>query len=185
MLTGRERDLVMPRAGTGQQYLYLMTRPQGMAQRLAVSLLGVVASQALGTVVVPVATYFAWGPVVAAARSNGPGRRARFAGVWWAEVLDRWVEEQGGAERGLATGLKVGDGTGARVEVRAGFREEHREVEPGDVAALTVLSATADFADFGALREAFVPGKGVWVADYPFVNRRAFARLVSSLSLSE
>ena len=58
------------------------------------------------------------------------------------------------------------------------YRPEHARVAPGSPAELVVLSDGPDFRSFKAVREAYLPGAGLWVADYPFLQRGLYAEVV-------
>lgn len=57
-------------------------------------------------------------------------------------------------------------------------------MQVGDDVELVVLSGQPTLRQFSAVREAYLPELGVWLSDYPFLERRAF-RAVSDVIAAE
>lgn len=193
-LTAEERASVLPFSATGAQYAYYWGSPASSLQRAAASLLaGLLSADSFPLVSVAAGLYFLWAPVALAARRAAPLRRLSIAGCWRAQVLscERVVglatfEPQGDpflqrTRVRAITRLLVGDAGGARLELEVPAQASHASVQPGDAAELLVLSDDPRLRTFRAVREVFVPARGVWMAEYPFLHREAFQSLVRNL----
>jgi hypothetical protein len=55
-------------------------------------------------------------------------------------------------------------------------------VQPGDEVELIVVSNEPQLQRFRAVREAYLPELGVWLTEYPFVERRAFRAISDAIA---
>ena len=78
--------------------------------------------------------------------------------------------------------LLVGDYSGARVELRVTLRRQHAEIREGDAVEMVVGSDESYFARFEVIREAYFPSTGMWVGEYPFLDRRAMPSISSRIA---
>ena len=194
LLTQREVQSLIPVGATGEQYAYFWGGAETAIQRLGFSLVGLVTTvNASALLAVPAATFFLWAPVALAARRNVAARRGRNVGLWRARVLavetreadptpgfyDRTVDARGGppGRGGWMLSLLVGDASGARVELRTPLARRHADIREGEEVELVVGSDDNYFARFEAVREAYFPRTGMWVGEYPFLDRRAMPRV--------
>lgn len=125
-------------------------------------------------------------------QSNG---RTAFMGIWHCQVLASEVIEAAvrskdglfGNSEGPSTEtmvrLMIGDpwSSGARTEMVVPLSKRDELPGIGELCDLLVLSKNSDFRDFKAVREAFFPRTRVWLAEYPFINRDNFYRLVVAI----
>ena len=200
LLTQREIQALLPIGATGEQYAYFWGGAETAVQRLGVSFLGFVATVNLTALIaVPSVTFFLWAPVALAARRNSAARRGRNLGIWRARVLavTTRVADRGFASFDAARGggrtervgtdvlsLLVGDYSGARVELRVPLMRHHAKIREGDEVHMVVGSDESYFARFEAVREAYFPAAGMWVGEYPFLDRRAMPAISGRISRS-
>ncbi|KIZ06344.1 hypothetical protein MNEG_1608 [Monoraphidium neglectum] len=63
---------------------------------------------------------------------------------------------------------------GARAQLRLPYVAGCEELVAGESAELMVLCRDGAFTNFKVVREVYFPQSGLWLADYPFVNRDVF-----------
>lgn len=201
-LSEQERNVLLPRTPTGQQYRALLTpSPSAALQSLAVSLLGLLLSQPVGTpLIVPASTFVAWKPVLQCMQRNAKARKAKFAALWLAHVLRRTVYDASAVpvddsaqpeqsdsfpsdarSNNFMTVVTVGDASGFRIDIRVPNDGSHTAIVPGDAAVLTILSDSPGFYSFRALNEVFIPARQLFLSDYPFAERSTFISLAEQM----
>jgi hypothetical protein len=62
--------------------------------------------------------------------------------------------------------------------------QNRQRAQPGDEAELVVVSDEPALQRFSAVREAYFPELGLWLSEYPFLERRTF-RAVSDAVAAE
>jgi hypothetical protein len=197
-LSEREFATLVPRTPTGKQYRsQLAGSPANLAEKLGLSLLGLLLAQPLGAAIAaPACTYAAWRPVVDAALRNSKARARPYAGIWHSVILNFSIFDPNAngpdgpsasntVSEELLSVITVGDATGVRIDIRVPYCRSHAQLARSDDAFLTVVSKSAGFESFSALNEMYVPSKDVFVSDYPFVNRLTFNKLVRELRDNE
>jgi len=193
-LSRSEHESLLPVAATGPQYAYYFGGFDSALQRFFASLLGGLLASNLPLVAVPAGLYWLWAPVALAAKRNVPLRRFACAGMWHARVLQAETlgstvfDAQGDAfvtrkRAGSVTRVLLGDDSGARLLLEVPLQPEHRNVRVGDAAELMVLSDEPGLQRFRALREAYLPEQGIWLCEYPFVERRKMEALSDALAI--
>jgi len=108
------------------------------------------------------------------------------------------------------TRLLLGDASGARLELEVPREADHDDVrvrgqmafsadaspstaprgglsrlpcfQAGDEAEVMVVSDDPSLARFRAVREVYLPQLGLWLAEYPFLERRATAALSDAIA---
>ena len=101
------------------------------------------------------------------------------------------------------TRMLVGDDSGARLQMEVPLAQEHSEIrvrkvcgrmapalradrpvaaQPGDEVELVVVSDEPQLQRFRAVREAYLPELGLWLSEYPFVERRAFRAVSDAIA---
>ena len=201
-LTAAEIETLLPIIPAPDQVAYFNADGATVLQRAGVCLLVTLATaKAAPAAAAGALTGPLWWPLLAAASRN---RRLRTSGqavgLWRARVLEAIVSNAGGGvtsggrrDRRRATAraapgpplltLVVGDDSGATCELRVPYTRAHDGIRVGEGAELLVVATAPRFSRFRALREAYLPGAGLWVADYPAANRREFVRV--SLAVEE
>ena len=201
-LTAAEVETLLPIIPAPDQVAYFNADGATVLQRAGLCLLVTLATaKAAPAAAAGALTGPLWWPLLAAASRN---RRLRTSGqavgLWRARVLEANVSNAGGGataggrrDRRRATAraapapplltLVVGDDSGATCELRVPYTRAHDGIRVGEGAELLVVATAPRFSRFRALREAYLPGAGLWVADYPAANRREFVRV--SLAVEE
>ncbi|KAG1674151.1 hypothetical protein FOA52_015782 [Chlamydomonas sp. UWO 241] len=82
----------------------------------------------------------------------------------------------GGGRSAASVRLVVGDEVpgGARVALEFPYQPRAELLVPGEPCELLVLCRDDDFLEFKAVREIYLPASGLWLTDYPFVDRAVF-----------
>ena len=192
LLSRAEHASLLPVSATGLQYAYYFGSLDAALQRFAASLLGGLLSCSAPLFAVPAGLYWLWAPLLLAARRSAPLRRYACAGIWHARVLE--AESSGSCvfdahgdafvarrRAGAVTRLLLGDDSGARVELEVPLQPEHRAVRPGTAAELLVLSEEPGLRRFFAVRETYLPELGLWISEYPFIQRRIFEDISTAI----
>lgn len=68
------------------------------------------------------------------------------------------------------------DRTGRELQVHARMSEDYIDIEEGMAVVGVLLSTEPEFGSLAALTDLFVPELGVWVGDYPYLDKRNFVR---------
>ena len=188
-LLREELEALLPVSGTGASYSYYWGGVDTILRRLSISLAGLLITTNLNALLAATASlYFVWAPAALSARRNAPLRRFKHAALWHARILSV-SREQAPPRRTnttppATTTVMLGDGSGARMEVRvpsAGHRKI-RGLAVGAPAELVVVSDDASMARFKAVRDIFLPATDEFVCDFPFLERtimRALSRDVA------
>jgi len=137
----------------------------------------------------PALLYPIWGPWLRAGARNLElyARQFRHAGLWRAVVLSVALSpwgpppaygrgRGGGAAAREAVSVVVGDPWegGARAELLFPHTPGAERLAPGEPAELLVLSGDRSFASFRVVREVYCPASGLWLSEYPFLDRGRF-----------
>lgn len=200
-LTRTAFEQLVPLVATYPQYCYVWGRLPDALRRVLISVTAVtvlwLASLFLSDDNDPVlfligfaaGLYWFWGPIWTASRRNARYRRFPYSGFWEGEVLDAYVtEEPIGREetvdddgnlvivesREKRLNVEVGDETGFTTTVQARLQRDHRGVVPGLTVQMLVLSDRPDLARIAATTDLYVPGRRIWVSDYPWLQREQF-----------
>ncbi|GJP35144.1 hypothetical protein CLOM_g19658 [Closterium sp. NIES-68] len=157
-------DSLLPFAGSGSQVVAFMGSPLDWLQRFvlsmgcAVLLYNVNVYATIGT-----AMYWLWWPLWRAAATNTALRsRYKHAGVWMASLLDVQVVQRGPLAKWR---LLIGDDSGTTIEMLVGIPSPAPPLRRSDPVVLLVLSDRPSLHRFRAVREAWVPGHGCWMAE--------------------
>ena len=142
----------------------------------------------------PALLYPIWGPWLRAGARNAELylRQFRRLGLWRAQVIGVDIQVMpyayirqaaagggaGGAPYGTADSVSVVVGDpwpgGARAQLRFPYTPGCEELVAGESAEMLVLCRDGAFQSFKVVREVYFPQSGLWLADYPFVNRDVF-----------
>ncbi|KAG2487397.1 hypothetical protein HYH03_013966 [Edaphochlamys debaryana] len=188
LLSGRDVSGILPLAPTPGQVDYF--QPRSVTERI-VQLLGSVGASVLlskaALLATPALLYPIWSPWVRAGLRNVDLAAKGYAaiGLWRAQVIEVSVAGAGlGSALGLGLGLRgpplvsllVGDPWqgGGRASLDLPYQPRAEYVRPGDCVELLVLGRDERFSSFKVVREVYLPQAGVWLCDYPFLNRDLF-----------
>lgn len=180
-LSRRDWEAILPLVPSGKQTDFY--QPRNLQERIVQILGSVGASVVLSKTVVlaaPVLLYPVWSPYIRAAVRNLElyAKQFRCVGLWRAQVLEVTVTgwHATGGPGGPTVRILVGDGWpgGARVQLQFPYQVRSELVQAGESAELLVLCADDAFVTFKVVRELYLPESGLWLAEYPFVERGAF-----------
>jgi hypothetical protein len=183
-LTPAEVNALLPAAPAPSQVAYFNADGATVLQRVGLCLLVTLATaKAAPAAAAGALTGPLWYPLLAAAARNRRVRASGSAiGLWRARVLAAGVANARPPRPGAGPGaptltLIVGDDSGATCEVCVPYERDYDRVAVGEAAELLAVATADGFARFRALREVYLPGAGLWIADYPAADRRAFVRV--------
>jgi hypothetical protein len=74
--------------------------------------------------------------------------------------------------------VTVSDESGREMEIISPWVRDYSRLREGMRLHTLVASPSRDFSKIAALSEAFVPSCGVWIGDYPFLDKEAFVSAV-------
>lgn len=77
--------------------------------------------------------------------------------------------------------VSLSDDSGAIIDMEVPMQREFVEVRPGDEGVGIVVSDVASLDRFKCLRDVFLPDTGIWISEYPFIERSAFFRVLKSI----
>ncbi|GLC39513.1 hypothetical protein PLESTB_001810100 [Pleodorina starrii] len=184
LLPGQDASSMLPLAPMSTQVDFF--QPRTLQERIVQFVGSIGASVILSKAAVlagPALLYPIWSPWIRAGIRNLDLYSKNFAcvGLWRAEVLD--VQINGLAIGGMllskeppVVSLLVGDPWvgGARVSLELPYQLRSETIRTGDAVELLVLSRDDRFSSFKVVRELYLPQSGVWLYDYPYVNRDLF-----------
>ena len=201
-------EQLLPLIATGQQYAYYWGKWSDVLNRLLVSVVGIVIVLILdvlfgdqGEALILLlggimALYWLWCPVYQASRRNAVSRRFKYSGFWRGRVLEVFLteeligEEETVNQRGELVivenrerwiNLVLGDRTGFEVQVQAPLQRIYKGIKPGQTAELLVLSNELDLSQIDKISDAYIPQQGIWVGQYPYIQRDVFTEVSRQL----
>lgn len=207
-LTRETFEELIPKFATGEQYRYTWGNLQDFLRRLLISVVGVLVAFLLNALLpesfqilefllgIVTGLYWLWSPVYWASMRNAEARRYQYAGFWRGEVLDVYPsEEVVGTEetvnkygelvvienRESRLNLEIGDGQGFSTWIQVPLKKAHRVIRSGDTAELLMLSNRPDLSRISMLTDLFLSDYNLWVSDYPYLRRDAFADVSARL----
>jgi len=195
LLSPDELERVLPVVPFSDQASFFSGGAATAVQRWGASLaltvlLSKVALLAAGTLTWPL-----WWPWAQAASKNYSVRKQKqYAGLWRTQVLDIEARGRPRAQFGAGpdgdaspgpsrfstmrtTKIVLGDEGGAQTELVLPHDARFSLVEPGQPAELIVLSDTPEFESFKAVKDVYLPDCGLWLSEYPFLDRTEFLDL--------
>lgn len=202
---------LIPAVATAQQYRYYWGKFQDVLSRVLISVVGALLGLVLRAILPPnfwfeilefsvaiiAGLYWLWGPAYQAGRRNAEYRRYPYAGFWQGEVSDVYITEDlvGTEERVNKQGelvivenrqrrlnLDLADEAGYLGKVRVPLVRDHRVIRPGDRAQLVAISNRPDLDPILELSDVYMADYGLWVSDYPYLNREVFSGISQQLS---
>ncbi len=208
-ITRQTFDDLIPRVATSDQYRYTWGQPKDFLRRLLMSVVGILIAIALQWLLPPgfeiidflfgivAGLYWLWSPVYWASLKNAKLRRYQYAGFWQGQVLEVFPSEEliGTEEtvnkrgelvvienRERRLNLEVGDDSGFVTRLQVPLKRDHRVILPGDIAEALVVSNRPDLSRVSDAADIFLPDYGLWVSDYPYVQRDAFENVSKRLN---
>ncbi|HTL88680.1 MAG TPA: phosphate ABC transporter permease [Leptolyngbya sp.] len=144
--------------------------------------------------------YWLWSPAIQAGIRNSTYRRYKYAGFLRGEVLDIFVTndvvgtQESVNDRGELVvtenrerriNLEVGDDSGFVTGIQVPLQREHQAIRVGDTAEMVVLSDRPDLSRISKVSDIFISRVGIWVSDYPCLQRDEFEAVSRRLSTIE
>ncbi|CAK0786622.1 hypothetical protein CVIRNUC_009836 [Coccomyxa viridis] len=182
-----EAVAIFPGAPTAEQIQYCSGDSVTLWQRLGVSLLLTLVTLKTTALAAGTFTFPIWYPSLRAAlRNRSIKGKYRWMGLWRVAVMEvevvlrygpRFQQPNGRATVGREERLLrllVGDTSGARSQLSVPYQKRYDAIRTGETAEVVVLSRSRKFESFKALKEVYLPECGLWVSDYPFLNREAY-----------
>jgi len=204
---------LVPLGATGPQYRHYWGDWSTLVRRLLISFLsglaivyggrlffGVDSAPVLVVFGFAAWLYWLWGPVAMASWRNGGFRQLPYCGFWRGRVLDVFITEELSSveetvdeagelvvveHRERRVNLEIGDETGFSTQVQAPIQREHKRIRRGQTAEMLVLSSRADLSRINKVTDVFLPEIELWVGEYPYLERSAFAQLSEDLYYEE
>ncbi|GAX77270.1 hypothetical protein CEUSTIGMA_g4716.t1 [Chlamydomonas eustigma] len=185
LLSTRDMERLLPLAPTGRQADFY--QPKSLQERIVVLLGSLGATVVLSKAAVlagPALMYPLWSPWIRAGWRNLElyARQFQYIGLWRAQVITvevtglGWFQTSPGMANGPNVRLVIGDGWegGARVQLDFPYQQGVEMLQKGEAAELIVLGRDNRFETFKVVRELYLPESGLWLAEYPFVDRNMF-----------
>jgi hypothetical protein len=196
---------LIPILATGPQYQYYWGEWPDLLKRLIFSAIGaVVAGLVLLPIsggllkllvfllAIAAGLYWFWGPIAIASWRNQEYRRFPYAALWRGKVLDLFVtEELIGVEENVnekgelvvvenrerRLNVEVGDEEGFTAISQVRLQRNHKNIKPGDVAEMVVLSYQGNFKRIAKTTDIYLPNRDMWLSDYPCLHREFFLEM--------
>lgn len=178
-LSRREADQLLKLYPQSQQIKYYSGAAVDLGVRLGTGLVATIATSKIPLLASLTLSYPLWWPVYQAFWQNQKLRsQYRYVGFWQTSVLSVTLQQQPGFQNRDTSQPTVsflfGDESSARTQVDVPYNDRYQDVYKGESAELLLLSNTPDFSSFKALKEAYLPESGIWIAKYPFLDRDVF-----------
>ncbi|AFZ26884.1 hypothetical protein Cylst_4828 [Cylindrospermum stagnale PCC 7417] len=208
-LTRQKFEQIVPLIATSGQYKYYWGKSANFLQRLLISVVAVVVillvkalfGLEFGAIVFVLGVFSAffwlWYPVFQASMRNAKCRRYKYSGFFRGRVLDWWITEElvGKQETVNSKGdlvivenrekrinLELGDETGFSIEFEAPLRTAHKVIARGQIAEMIVMSNRPDLSRIEEFSDIYIPGRNLWVSDYPYLRQDFFNEVSRRLS---
>ncbi|GFH21995.1 uncharacterized protein HaLaN_19392, partial [Haematococcus lacustris] len=188
-------EAVLPVTPTGKQASFY--QPRTLSERLVQMMTSLGATVLLSkssALAAPALLFPIWSPWIRAGLRNMEVylQSVKCLGLWRAQVLEVRVTGGPASHRtrpwsfrlpggvagppGPTVRLLLGDPWpgGARVQLDFPYQPKVDLLAPGELVEALVLAEDERFRLFKVIREVYSPGLGLWLAEYPFVDRSAF-----------
>ena len=200
-----ELNKLIPSVATSNQFAAALGNPRKILQRIIISSIGGVVtlliSQSqvtsqfysmwliLGVVFL---LYLLWGPILEASRSNAKMKKYAFAAIYEGSIIDIYSQERVEDRQEQANKLgqlelienrrrwlviEIGDEDGYLSKIEFPLESKHQSISNGTLVRGLVFSNNRDFSKILNISDAWLPGKRLWVGQYPFLLRPAFEEL--------
>lgn len=195
LLSPQELERVLPVVPFSAQANYFNGGAAQAVQRWGASLALTVLLSKIAVLAASTLTWPLWWPWAQAASKNYSLRKqSGYAGLWRTQVLE--VEARGRPRPPVGgdgsskrrpsssmfstmrtTRVVLGDPEGAQTEFVLPQDARYELVQPGQPAELIVLSDTPTFDSFKAVKDVYLPDCGLWLSEYPYLDRTEFLEL--------
>ncbi len=200
---------IIPMVATGHQYAHCWGNLSDCLRRVSISFIGLLifwllrtfgpeAFKGLALLFLSISlVYWLWSPVYWASLRNATYRRFPYSGFWRGKVLDVYIteevlrEEQTVDKRGELVivestekriNLEVGDQTGFKVTVKAPLRRIYKNIQPGQVAEMLIISSKDDLSSVDKITDIYLPQGNLWIGEYPYLRRDLFSDVSKELN---
>jgi hypothetical protein len=200
LLSPDELDRVLPLVPFSAQASFFNGGAAQAVQRWGASLALTVLLSKAALLAAGTLTWPLWWPWARAAGKNYNLRKQNgYAGLWRTQILE--VESRGrprvqyadevASERENPPGAKgtrfsanikttrilLGDQDGAKTEFMLPHDARFDLIRPGEPAEVIVLSESPSFESFKAVKDVYLPECGLWLSEYPYLDRTEFLEL--------
>jgi len=202
LLSPQELERVLPVVPFSAQATYFNGGAAQAVQRWGSSLALTVLLSKIAVLAAGTLTWPLWWPWAQAASKNYSLRKqSGYAGLWRTQILE--VEARGrprpqffGGGNGSGsdgddtrrsggsrfstmrtTRIVLGDPEGAQTEFVLPQDARYDLIQPGQAAELIVLSESSNFESFKAVKDVYLPDCGLWLSEYPYLDRTEFLEL--------
>lgn len=200
LLSPDELDRVLPLVPFSAQASFFNGGAAQAVQRWGASLALTVLLSKAALLAAGTLTWPLWWPWARAAGKNYSLRKQNgYAGLWRTQILG--VESRGRprvqyadqfqGERSEASGIKgakfsanikttrilLGDPDGAKTEFMLPHDARFDLIRTGEPAEAIVLSESPSFESFKAVKDVYLPECGLWLSEYPYLDRTEFLEL--------
>jgi hypothetical protein len=202
LLSPQELERVLPVVPFSAQATYFNGGAAQAVQRWGASLALTVLLSKIAVLAASTLTWPLWWPWAQAASKNYSLRKqSGYAGLWRTQILE--VEARGrprpqffnngagtvgdGEDAQRSTGSRfstmrttrivLGDPDGAQTEFVLPQDARYDLIQPGQAAELIVLSESSNFESFKAVKDVYLPDCGLWLSEYPYLDRTEFLEI--------
>lgn len=200
LLSPDELDRVLPLVPFSAQASFFNGGAAQAVQRWGASLALTVLLSKAALLAAGTLTWPLWWPWARAAGKNYNLRKQNgYAGLWRTQILEvesrgrprvQYADEVTG-ERDTPPGTKgtrfsanikttrilLGDQDGAKTEFMLPHDARFDLIRPGEPAEVIVLSESPSFESFKAVKDVYLPECGLWLSEYPYLDRTEFLEL--------
>jgi hypothetical protein len=203
LLSPQELERVLPVVPFSAQATYFNGGAAQAVQRWGASLAITVLLSKVAVLAASTLTWPLWWPWAQAASKNYSLRKkSGYAGLWRTQILEieakgrprpQFFGGSGSGDEGSGsdsprsngsrfstmrtTRIVLGDPDGAQTEFVLPQDARYDLIQPGQPAELVVLSESSNFESFKAVKDVYLPECGVWLSEYPYLDRTEFLEL--------
>ncbi|WP_320674574.1 hypothetical protein [Prochlorococcus sp. MIT 1341] len=200
-----ELERLIPAVATGNQFAAALGNPQKILQRVMIASIGGVITLLISQsqvasrfyslwliVGVTILLYVLWSPIVEAGKRNSVLRAFSSVALFDGQISDVFTRERVEKRHEQANKrgelelvenrrtwmvLELVDEDGFLGQLRFPMEKNHQRIREGLRVRCLVFSNSRDFSNISALSDAWLPGQGLWVGEYPYLLRPAFEEL--------
>jgi hypothetical protein len=172
---------LIPAVATGPQFNACTGNPRKVLQRVLISVIGAVIALLISQTLLFSSQF---GPVFLVVGFVFALFEGQIADLYTREIVEERREQANNdgrlelvENRRTWLTLELEDEEGYLGKVRFPFEKKHQQIRAGMVVRVLVLSERKDFAQVGAISDAWLPQLKLWVGEYPFLLRPAFEEL--------
>jgi hypothetical protein len=192
ILSPEELDRVLPVLPFSEQADFFAGSAAQAVQRWGASLALTVLFSKAALIAATSLTWPLWWPWARAANKNfGVRSKVEYGGIWRTRILDvekgvrprpRFGEEEELRNIPRFSAMKtctiiVGEENGAQTKLCLPFDARYELLQPGQPAEVLVLSDSTSFSDIKAIKDVYLPENGLWLAEYPYIDRAEFLEI--------